>query len=185
MRLNIVTKREAPIAPYPTCQVCVGVSLIPYILGSLWLRSQKYWWNDEGDSQRLGRQLLAEQGAYMLGGCNNVELAIDRLYRLTDSIHNGTVYTVSGEGTVEEPYVYSPDIPLVPAITTPLVPSIRATLEHSERLVDNLVNGTVYADASDPRNFRQQLEDLIAASEGAGLDDEILEQLIAIVAALG
>lgn len=186
MKVNLVSKRSAPFPPIKGALVCVGIPMIPHILGALWLRSQKYWWDTETDA-KYGRKYLAEISAMLIEGCGDeIVLAVNQLYRLTDSIHNGTVYTATGEGTPEEPYVYSPPIPVVPPTSTGLEPSVKFSLEKSMRLLDNLTNGTTYADAPDVRNFRQQLEDLIAAVGGQGqLDDEMLAQLINIVAALG
>ena len=119
-------------------------------------------------------------------GCSSeIVAAVDRLYRLTDAIHNGTVYGVSGTGTVEDPYIYTPAMPLVPATAAGQEPSVKFSLEKSLRLIDNLVNGTTYADAPDSRNIRQQVEDLIAAVQAqGGLDDEMLDQLLAIAGLL-
>lgn len=186
MRLNIVGKRAAPLPPVKGHLTCIGIELIPHILGAFWLRSQKYWWAEPED-QKLGRRYFAEMSAMLIEGCGDeIVAAVDRLYRLTDSIHNGVVYSVTGEGTVVSPYVYSPAMPLVPTTAPGAEPSVKFSLEKSLRLLDNLTNGTTYADAPDVRNFRQQLQDLITAVGGTGeLDDEMLAQLINIVAALG
>lgn len=186
MRINLVGKRAAPFPPISGHLACVPVPLIPHILGSLWLRSQKYWWATATDA-KYGRKYLAETSAMLIQGCGDeIVQAVERLYRLTDSIHNGTQYAVSGMGTPEDPYVYNPPLPLVPVSEPGAEPSVKFSLEKSLRLLDNITNGTTYPDAPDARNIRQQLDDLIAAASGqGGLDDEMLAQLVQIVAALG
>lgn len=185
MKFYITTTREAPAPPY-ICELFeIDIQAIPFLLSALWHKSQRYNWKSDEDA-RIGRQMIAKQGASLLMGCSSeIVAAVDRLYRLTDAIHNGTVYGVSGTGTVEDPYIYTPAMPLVPATAAGQEPSVKFSLEKSLRLIDNLVNGTTYADAPDSRNIRQQVEDLIAAVQAqGGLDDEMLDQLLAIAGLL-
>ena len=185
MKFTLVKPRPAPPPPWHCELVEIDIEAIPFILSALWLKSQKYNW-ETNDDQRIGRQMLAKQGAYLLMGCKDeIVGAINQLYRLTDSIHNGAVYGVTGAGTLEDPYIYTPPIPLVPTTQSGLEPSVKFSLEKALRLQDNLVNGTTYTDAPDDRNLRQQIEDLILAVQNQGqLDDDMLAELVQIVAAL-
>lgn len=185
MRLNLYIERDAPPLPWPSELVELDTSSIPYLLGALFLKEQKFHWTDD-EQARLGRSMLCKQGAQMLlGAADRIIESIDRLYRLTDSIHNGTVYAVDGEGTTLDPYVYYPSMPLVPATESGAEPSVKFSLEKVLRLQDNLVNGTTYTDAPDDRNLRQQLEDILTALDAEGsLDPEMLAKLGEIALAL-
>lgn len=186
MRLKLTKPRDAPYGPPWECELVeLDTAWIPFILSGLWQKEQRYNWTTDNDAKKA-RQMLAKQGASILMGCSDkIVDSINQLYRLTDSIHNGAVYTVTGAGTVEDPFIYSPPIPLVPQTQPGAEPGVKFSLEKALRLQDNLVNGTTYTDAPDARNVRQQLEDLILAVQGQGqLDDDMLAKLVQIAALL-
>jgi len=185
MKNELYTKRDLPMPPWASELIELDVSVVPYLLGALFLSEHKFYFvNDE--QSRLRRSMLCKQGAYMLlGASDRIIEAIDRLYRLTDSIHNGTVYAVDGEGTTLDPYVYYPSMPLVPTTEPGAEPSVKFDLSKIMRLVDNLTNATTYSDAPDDRNLRQLLVDILTALDAEGsLDPEMLAELVQILAAL-
>lgn len=177
--------RDAPRPPYACELVEVDIPAIPFMLAALGHKAQKFYWSNE-DEATQGRQLLAKQAASLLMPCAKAIVeSVDRLYRLTDVIHNGAIYSYTGTGTTLDPYVYNPAMPIVPARQPGLEPSVKFSLEKILRLDDNLVNGTTYIDAPDARNLRQQLDDILAALQGEdSLDPEILAKLVQILAAL-
>lgn len=186
MRLNIVKQRYAPIPPYDCVIVDIDIQSIPYLQHGLWLKYQKYFWAEDLGNRAVARSMLAKQGASLYMSCGkDIVDAVDRLYRQQEAIHHGTQYTYTGTGTTEDPYVISPAIPVVPE---PLIGEENGGLFAQYkvmRLVDNIVNGTTYADAPDARNFRQQLEDIKQAIiDGYQDDGDLLEQLEIIAALL-
>lgn len=178
MRAQLYIPRDVPLTLIRSELVEIDVESIPFLLGALRTKELRSHWTSDEDAKR-GRQMLAKEGAQMLlGAGDRIVEAIDRLYRLTDSIHNGTVYAVDGEGTDLDPYVYYPSMPLVPTTEPGAEPSVKFSLEKSLRLQDNLVNATTYDDAPDDRNIRQQLDDLKTALEAQpNLDPQILATL--------
>ena len=180
-----IVPRDAPRPPYACELVEVDIPAIPFMLAALGHKAQKFFWSDS-DEATEGRQLLAKQAASLLMPCGkDIVEAIDRLYRLTDVIHNGAIYTYSGDGTTLHPYVFNPTMPVVAVPNDPLEPSLRFTLNKLTMLHDNLVNGAVNDFASDDRNFRQQLADiLLAMTDEESLDPQILAKLGQILLAL-
>lgn len=80
----------------------IDAALLPIVSGKLKNLLSEHIWID-ADSYELGYNAIAE----MLSMRNNIEKAIDRLYRLIDTSMNGVIY--------EESYgVITPDIPVVP-----------------------------------------------------------------------
>lgn len=183
MRINIVAKREAPIGPYQGEMVCIPIPGIPFALGAFWLRSQKYWWTKE--SEKEGRYIVNEIGVNMLLGCGNLGDKLDRLYMLIDRNENGTLYTYSGDGTPENPYVYNPAIPVVP--NNPALysePGSKWQTEDLRDMLNNAITGTATADYAEPRGTNVVLEDILAAI--GAMDEEDYTALIGkILVALG
>lgn len=186
MKYNLVHKNGVAPPPYECELVEYNPIASPYVLGALWLRSQKYWWLT-ADDQKYGRRLMAQIGSQVLMPCaQEVIDAIHNLYRLTSTIHYGTVYSYTGDGTPANPYVISPSIPVVPSPQEGEQPSVLFYLAKAERLLDNFVNGTTYPDAPDVRNVRQQLDDIKALLEAGQADEEeLLPVLLDILAAIG
>lgn len=165
--------------------VAINVSLLPLVAGALkHFEERRSWHTDEEYEQAYNA--FAELEACMISCCVSELIASnDRIYRLLDSSLNGAVYTVSGTGTKVDPYVYNPVMPLVPQTLPGAEPSLKFSGEKMLRLLDNLVNGTTYADAPDIRNFRQQLDDIKLALDAEGsLDPEMLAKLGEIALAL-
>lgn len=184
MNLNrFVRDIEAPEPPY-VCEVAFfPVATVPWALGALETRVLRYVWKT-ADDWRLGCQLIRELQVSLLMGCKNeITNRQDALYALLDRAINGTAYGVSGLGTDVEPYVWIPALPVAPLLQFDL-PGLLKQVQTSGRQLDNLTNGTVYDEAPDTRNIRQQLDDLIAATGGQGLDDEQLAELVKIAALL-
>lgn len=187
MRKNIVGKRLASASPWECATTSLAKESIPILQGMIWLRSQKYWWED-AESAKNGRRMLNELGVSMLTNCNKeVVEAIDRVYRLQDSIHNGTVYSRSGEGTLENPYIFNPPMPSVPLTAVYDEPGLRWAIDDLREMLNNFTNGVATVNYPDVRNPRQQLADILAAIQaGEEVSTEEIENLLnLIVLALG
>lgn len=182
-RINYATPRDIPIKPYECDIVEIDIPLIPFILSMLLDRERKPYWSAESATD--ARHALAESGAKIIMGCaKDIIAEQQRLYRLLEGALYGTTYSVSvGLEPGAEP-IYSPPIPLLPPIEF-VEPGALLTQRTAMRLLDNLTNATVWPEAPDDRNIRQQLADILAAYETEnGLDAEQLAQLVQIVAAL-
>lgn len=184
MSYNIVTKRLAPLPVYDGVLSCVPVQSLPFVLSALDLRAQKYWWL-EAEDQKAGRRLMYLVSIMLLKGCGDeIVTAINQVYRLLDTSINGVTYTVSGDGTPDDPYVYNPPIGIVPTVGEADEPGQRFYLAKAMRLLDNFVNATTYADAPDTRNVRQQLEDIITALGTDDVDLSTIEASLGQIALL-
>lgn len=82
----------------------IDISLLPIVAGNIKYLACEHIWIDE-NSWRSGYNAIAE----MLLMKNGIVEAIDRLYRLTDSVYNGAVYTEQIDGSI------TPDLPIVPS----------------------------------------------------------------------
>jgi len=186
-RLNLVRKNFAPLPPL-NCEMCdFDVQMVPFYLGALWLRAQKYWWVDQENAARA-RSYLNEQMVRFLMPCGaDIVAATDRVYRLLDSTLNGRFWDWTGSGTPEDPYVITPEIPIVPDPEYYEYNSMHNDLNSLMLYVRNLVTGSPNVLVSDTRNIRQQFDDILAAIEAGGSfnDDEIISKLEAIILALG
>src|SRR5690349_17368227 len=141
MKMNLVTKSEVPPPPYASALVCIPIAAVPFTLGALVLKSQKYWYASP-DDWHAGRRLLASFGKALLMDCAQpIVDAIDRVYNLLDSGLNGTERTAIGTGTELDPYVYDPAIPQVVEPSAFGSPGLRHYTRASARLLDNLVTG--------------------------------------------
>lgn len=181
MKLNIVRKRDVPEPPYTGILICQSVDSIPYMLYAIWLHSQKYWFTDS-DNARRGRRMLYENGANMLTDCGGqIVEAIQQVYRLIDSNENGTVYTSSGDGTPDDPFVISPQIPTVPLVSAFAAPGSRHDRSIIRDGIRNLLNGEQTFDFPDPRNVRVQLDEIKALLQAMGGSDEDIEALLNLI----
>lgn len=163
----------------------IPIALVPFVWGALEpLQYRDRWQEDEDYNQ--GYAAIAALGACMMAGCLDELIESNRqIYRLLDASMNGTIYTVSGDGTAISPYVYNPPIPLVPGNDEGIEPSLKFNTVKTMRLVDNLTNATTYADAPDNRNIRDMLQALIDKAAGTGeFDEEMLAKLIQIAGLL-
>jgi hypothetical protein len=187
MRLNLVKPRAAPVPPYNDDLVEIDTEAIPYMLGALWLRSQRYNWITTDDARR-GRQLLAKQGAQLLmSATDKIVAAIDRVYTLLGGTVLGRSYGIAGDGTPADPYRYDPPLPMTVDHTAYGDEGIMYYQVQQWAALANLATGNPTGGYTDNRNIRQQLEDLIAATQanaGQGLDDEMLAKLAQIALAL-
>lgn len=169
----------------PCFLVPISAMLIPFVAGALAQFEERRLWATDDDHER-GYNAMAELGACMTALCA-AELieSNNRLYRLLDNAFNGTIYDVAGTDPITGELLIDPPIPSVP---TPIysLPGATRRLERIDALLDNLANGTISFDASDPRNFRQQLADILnALLSEENLDAEQLAELAKIVALLG
>lgn len=163
----------------------IPIALVPFVWGALEPLQYRDRWQEDEDYHR-GYAAIAALGACMMAGCLDELIESNRqIYRLLDATMNGTVYSVSGSGTLESPFVFSPPIPQVPANNAGLEPSLMFNTVKTMRLVDNLTNATTYADAPDDRNVRDMLQELIDKAAGTGeFDEEMLAKLVQIAGLL-
>lgn len=163
----------------------IPIALVGFVWGALEPLQRRDHWQEDEDFKR-GYAAIASLGACMMAGCLDELIESNRqIYRLLDATMNGTIYSVSGAGTIESPYVYNPAIPLVPGNIEGIEPSLKFNTVKVMRLVDNLTNATTYADAPDDRNIRDMLQEIIDKAAGTGeFDEEMLQRLISIAAAV-
>ena len=169
----------------PCFLVAINAKILPMVAGALApLENRRMWLTDQDYEQ--GYNAIVALEACMTALCLNQLLdSNDRLYRLLDSSLNGTVYTVTGDGTPTDPYIYSPVIPIVPDETAHTYPGMRKHSEDIRNAITNIANGTAEPGYSDTRNIRQQLDDMIAAIQGQGeYDEDMLAKLVQIAALL-
>jgi len=181
----LLTRPRTAVEPPYDCQLVeIGAETVPYLLGALFVREQRYNWLTDNDAI-VARRMLAKQGADLLMPCGkDIVQSMDRVYMLLNRGLTGQTYSYSGTGTEIDPYVYSPPIPVVPDETY-VTPGLMARLEDLRHLLQNALNGETIGGYTDTTSIRAQLEALIVTmSETDDLDDDILEQLVYIVAAL-
>lgn len=180
---SLVNKWEAPEPPFTGALVCVPIEAIPFALGGLWLRAQKYYWLK--DDEAKGRKLLAEMGARLLMDCGkDIVNAIDRVYMLIDRNENGTVYSYTVDAETGE-NIISPPLPVVPphpAIYA--APGSKWQTEDMRDMLYNTLTGTVTEGYTTPRGTNPILEEILVALN-AESSEETIELLQKIVLALG
>lgn len=185
-RINLVRKNFTPLGTLDCELTCYDVQMVPFYLGALWLRAQKYWWVDAENAGRA-RSLLNEQMVRFLMPCGqDIVDAIETQTRHFLGAMQGYEFNRTGTGTAADPYVWEPPLPDYAGPQFQVGGIERSNFFLTEQL-QNLLDGTPSA-TTETRNFRQQLQDIydLLASGGAGFnDDEIIEKLLAIIAALG
>lgn len=184
-RLNLVRKATAPVPPYNCELTCFDVNMVPFYLGALWLRAQKYWWLTS-DDQRIARSALNEEMVRLLMPCGqDIVDSIDRVYRLIDGSINGNNYIWWNEPDL--PADIRPALPVVPDVSNFTGDSMRASSLATKGAWRRMLLGFGdfnYWDAGP--SIPAQLDEILAAIEAGGFDQtEILSKLTAIIAALG
>jgi len=176
MSLNIVTKSDAPVEPYPAHASCINIKLIPHILYGLWMKGQKYYWTSASE-WTVARSLLAEQGAAILMDCSlEVTNAIDRLYNLVDTRLAGNVRSVTGTGTSLDPFVYDPPLEQAAAYMDGLEGSALYYGAINLSAWQNLLGGEHSSDWYDAYSLKAQIQELI---EQDTADDADIAELLA------
>lgn len=184
MSLNIVSKREAPVPPYQCEMIDISIEGIPFMLSALRLRSAKYWWLS-ADDQRIGRWLMYKESAAFLMPCSRaITNILEAQYNLLDATIRGTSRDVTGTGVDVDPFLYDPPIPQTVEPLEYLSPGLQYNSTESLYGVQNLANGTVTANYTDVRVFRQQLEDILAALS-AETNEEIIAKLQQLIVLAG
>jgi len=178
----LLTRPRAAVAPPYDCQLVeIGAELVPYLLGALYVREQRYNWLTDADAI-MARRMLAKQGADLLMPCGKeIVQSVNQVYMLLNQGLNGQSYSYSGSGTDADPYVYNPSIPVVPS-NVYMDPGIVAQNEDMKNLLNNAFNGVIEGNYSEPVSIRNQLQSIIdGVAEGGGLDDDMLAKLAEIV----
>lgn len=117
--------------PYPNLSattdepilVELNARLVPIIISALERYKYKQFWATEGDYIIGVGQICIAQEA-LLTGTQAITEAVDRVYRLIDTIHNGTPYTAP----TSEPADITPAIPLAPPSDVGELPGLRRQL---------------------------------------------------------
>jgi hypothetical protein len=167
---------------YPT-GVCllvpIDAALVPIVAGELLsLQESRRWVPDDYES---AYRAFAELGAYMTAICaQEIIESNNRLYRLLNTALFGQVYTLVST----EPLLITPDIPAVPDNSIIVPPSLLAVTETTVQVLINSLRGEDTSEFTGT-GIKQQLEEIIAAINATGgLDDDILAQLVEVVALL-
>src|SRR5690349_18727381 len=186
MKMNLVTKSEVPPPPYASALVCIPIAAVPFTLGALVLKSQKYWYASP-DDWHAGRRLLASFGKALLMDCAQpIVDAIDRVYNLLDSGLNGTERTATGTGTEADPYIYTPPLPQVMAPETFVAPGVRVDMMIVRAVLDNLINGNLSTASPVEAIPNYKLQVIIGLIEAMGGEDgPTAAQVAQIITILG
>jgi len=181
MRKNIVGKSAVPEGPYEQELICVPIAIIPQALGALDLKGQKYWYQTPEDWAR-GRSLLAYLGASMLLPCGkDIVNAVDRLYVSFEAHLVGIARSASPDLANPGSFVYAPALEQSANALDAVAPSLRADVEKSAGLLDNLVTGASNAYASDPDGLKQLVRQLITAVQAQEDNSETTETLLNLI----
>ena len=169
---SFLSAYDAALPPYQAGLSLSVPRLIPLIVGSLQLRAYDVMYTP--DSAYGAIQALREIQVSVITGITT----LDATYRLLNTVYRGIEYEEVSPGVIEP--VIEPFVPVDWNAN-----SVLSMLQNMPRvywLLDNLVNGTVISGiAEDDRNFRQQLEDIIAAlTAGDPLSDDMLAVLVQI-----
>lgn len=165
--------------------VPIRAALVPFVAGVLRQLEAREAWETETDYEQ-GYNAIAELEACMVRTCVDELLdSNDRLYRLLDSALYGRQYQIDYDPGDPNIFAINPHIPDVPYSTITL-PGLLARAERIEHVLDNALNGTFYPEYPSNTAMRNQLARIIELLEQGGgeLDDDMLEQLKLIVAAL-
>lgn len=184
MKNPIADITAIPPEPWACDLIEIDTTIVPYILTALYWRSQKFLWQDAPAAQ-LARHALATQGAAILMGCKDeIIYELRRQYRLMEGAYYGTSYTDSGTLDTSGLPVIVPALPVLPP-DVPIAPSMLTHSAAARNFLASLAIGETNSDASDARNIRQQLDDIIAAlASGESLDPQILAKLAEIAVLL-
>lgn len=149
--------------------VLIDKALLPIVAGKLRDLYNPWEWNSAADYQ-LGYNAIAELEACMTRLCvEQLVASNDRLYRLLDTNFAGTEY-LSDELNGE--IIITPAIPVVP---NPVMRSLHSRIERLEYLLDNALNGGIYApDFTNEVSIRDQLTailEALQASSGGSSED--------------
>lgn len=183
-----IPRSVVPEPPYHSALVCIPIEAVPFTLGALVIKSQKYWYASP-DDWHTGRKLLALFGKALLMDCAPaIVQAIDRVYNLLDAGLNGRDRTATGTGTELDPFVYDPPIPQTILPSDFSAPGARRDSVEVRNLLRNLVLGNLSTDAPTiaiPNGTLAEIRDLLLAmSEESGVTPEQIEQIILILGAL-
>lgn len=112
---RFVSNLTMPPGPYDVGLAEFAIAIVPAALAALEGRCGRWFWASDEDWRRGEQAIRGLQVALLLGDSFGEKL--DRLYRLIDHIHTGTVYTVENP----DPMIITPAIPDVPS-STPATP---------------------------------------------------------------
>ena len=136
--------------------VPIDAALVPLVSGALEKFQQRGVWASDSDYEQ-GYNAFAEVQEAMSGKClQDLIESNNRLYRLLDTVLNGTVYSTIPPAQNPPPAppsdptrpTISPVIPAAPSASSPAaLPAfaLRRRLERLINLTDNLANGQTYA----------------------------------------
>jgi hypothetical protein len=124
------TPLTAPTTNEPIL-VEMNARMVPIVLRALNRYKYRKSWASDADYETGLQQINTLQEA-ILTGVPEIVTSIDRLYRLVDSIHNGTAYTVTTPATPTAPAVVSPTIPDAPAAPDGITAGLRRQLLDSQ-----------------------------------------------------
>lgn len=161
---------------------CIPLQMIPLVARMLVGKTYKGAWR-VGDAP-AGKDAIVRVIMSIYAGClSPTARAVDRLYRLHSNVYLGIQYDTLTVAGVE---VVSPAIPSGQPLGA--AQAGLSMLELTRRLrfvMENALLGQSSAGLTDIRNYRDMLQELIdKPTTGAGLDDDMLAELLKISAFL-
>lgn len=162
---------------------CFPQQSVPYVV-KLLLRRTYVKSSFEPPNGSNGRDMIVRAIVSIYQGCvSPTAMAVDRLYRMLDNAINGTNYTTFlDENGVQQA---NPPIPIAPYRNLPPPSGMYVYSEQSLRTIQNALLGITSAGFPDNRVLRDMLQQIIDKASGGELDDDILAELVQVVALLG
>lgn len=162
--------------------VCIPIDYIPFFRTFFESMQRRQTWRTDADFI-TAYQVFAQIEVDMTNGCiSDLIESNNRLYRLLDAALFGRSYTLADD----DPLTIYPVIPAVPVLTLGAQPSLLSRAKRINEVVENALNGDIFADLSNNTSMRAQLQTIIEKLEtsGGALDDDMLAQLELIVGLL-
>lgn len=160
---------------------CFPQQAVPVAVDMIMRRALPSSWSDE--ERRDGEDMIARSIMSIYAGClNPTSKAVDRVYRLINTLYTGQMYTATVDANGQA--VISPAIPDAPTPmpTMPLAYGIEAL----DKRMDNAFNGTLFNGYPAGPGQRALLEAILQAIQAQGNSgaEDIIPILQAILAAL-
>jgi hypothetical protein len=128
--LFIETPLTAPVTNEPVL-IEINARMIPIIIRAMKKYKHRKSWVSE-DDYKSGLQQINTLEVSLLTGVQEIVTSLERIYRLVDSIHNGTAYSVVAPATATTPAEVAPAIPDAPGAPAGITSGLRRQLLDSQ-----------------------------------------------------
>jgi hypothetical protein len=184
MTYNIVTKETVPEGPWEYGLVCIPRQAIPFVLGAIRIKRQKYWWLTDEDWHRAEDLLIRFEGGIVEECSLPIVNAIDRLTIRFDAAVNGITRTATLVPDTEAEYEYSPPLTQEAEAGVYNSPSLAADSDAVVAFLDHIVNGTVNEYVTDTRAVKDLLQSIVDTQADPEVKLEQIRTILALIATL-